>query len=176
MDNNSAIILYKNQDGSINLDVIISVGYRVKSQQGTQFRIWATQRLKDFIVKGFALNDERFKTGNSMNYFNELQDRIREIRLSEKFFYQKIKDIYTTSIDYNSRSEKTREFFKIVQNKLLWAISGQTAAEIVSKRIDASLPLLNMLSFDKAATTKVKKTASLKELEQDLKNLTGLQK
>ena len=83
-----------------NLDVIISVGYRVKSKQGTQFRIWATQRLKEYIVKGFALNDDRFKSGSSMNYFAELQERIREIRLSERFFYQKIKDIYTTSIDY----------------------------------------------------------------------------
>jgi len=100
-----------------NLDVIISVGYRVKSQQGTQFRIWATQRLKEFIIKGFALNDDRFKSGTSMNYFNELQNRIREIRLSEKFFYQKIKDIYTTSIDYNPKDEKTIAFFKVVQNK-----------------------------------------------------------
>jgi len=103
-----------------NLDVIISVGYRVKSQQGTQFRIWATQRLREHIIKGFSLNDDRFKSGSSMNYFNELQDRIREIRLSERFFYQKIKDIYTTSKDYNSKDEKTVEFFKIVQNKLLW--------------------------------------------------------
>lgn len=95
-----------------NLDVIISVGYRVKSHQGTQFRIWATQRLKEYIVKGFALNDERFKTGNSMNYFRELQERIREIRLSERFFYQKIKDIYTTSTDYNPKDEKTVEFFR----------------------------------------------------------------
>lgn len=114
-----------------NLDVIISVGYRVKSIQGTQFRIWATQRLKEYIIKGFTLNDERFKTGTSMNYFNELQERIREIRLSERFFYQKIKDIYTTSIDYNPNDEKTITFFKIVQNKLLWAISQQTAAELV---------------------------------------------
>jgi hypothetical protein len=83
-----------------NLDVIISVGYRVKSPQGTQFRIWATQRLKEYIIKGFALNDDRFKSGSSMNYFTELQERIREIRISERFFYQKIKDIYTTSIDY----------------------------------------------------------------------------
>jgi hypothetical protein len=89
-----------------NLDVIISVGYRVKSTQGTLFRIWASQRLKDYIIKGFALNDERFKSGNSMNYFNELQERIREIRLSERFFYQKIKDIYTTSIDYNPKDKK----------------------------------------------------------------------
>ena len=104
-----------------NLDVIISVGYRVKSQQGTQFRIWATQRLKEYIIKGFTLNDERFKSGSSMNYFNELQERIREIRISERFFYQKIKDIYTTSIDYDPKDEKTIEFFKVVQNKLLWA-------------------------------------------------------
>ncbi len=109
-----------------NLDVIISVGYRVKSQQGTQFRIWATQRLKEYIVKGFTLNDERFKSGNSMNYFTELQERIREIRISERFFYQKIKDIYKTSIDYDANDEKTIQFFKVVQNKLLWAISQQT--------------------------------------------------
>ncbi len=132
-----------------NLDVIISVGYRVKSVQGTQFRIWATQRLKEYIIKGFTLNDDRFKSGNSMNYFNELQERIREIRLSEKFFYQKIKDIYTTSIDYDPKDEKTIEFFKIVQNKLLWAISQQTAAELVYRRVDASLPLMGMLSYDK---------------------------
>jgi len=141
-----------------NLDVIISVGYRVKSQQGTQFRIWATQRLKEYIVKGFALNDERFKSGTSMNYFNELQKRIREIRLSERFFYQKIKDIYTTSIDYNLRDEKTVEFFKIVQNKLLWAISQNTAAELVYRRVDASLPLLGMQSFDKTATKAIAKS------------------
>ena len=110
-----------------NLDIIISVDYRVKSPQGTQFRIWATQRLKEYIIKGFALNDDRFKPGNSMNYFSELQERIREIRLSERFFYQKIKDIYATSINYEPKDEKTLEFFKVVQNKLLWAISEQTA-------------------------------------------------
>jgi hypothetical protein len=105
---------------SYNLDAIISVGYRIKSQVATRFRIWATQRLKEYIVKDFALNDERFKSGNSMNYFSELQERIREIRISERFFYQKIKDIYTTSIDYDPKDEKTLELFKIVQNKLLW--------------------------------------------------------
>ncbi len=141
-----------------NLDVIISVGYRVKSQQGTQFRIWATQRLKEYIIKGFALNDERFKSGNSMNYFNELQERIREIRISERFFYQKIKDIYTTSIDYDPKDEKTILFFKVIQNKLLWAISQQTAAELVYRRIDASLPLLGMQSYDKKNTTAIKKS------------------
>jgi len=132
-----------------NLDVIISVGYRVKSHQGTKFRIWATQRLREYIVKGFTLNDDRFKSGNSMNYFTELQERIREIRLSERFFYQKIKDIYKTSIDYDAKDEKTIEFFKIVQNKLLWAISEQTAAELIYNRVDANLPLLGMQSFDK---------------------------
>lgn len=141
-----------------NLDVIISVGYRVKSKQGTQFRIWATQRLKEYIIKGFALNDDRFKSGNSMNYFNELQERIREIRLSEKFFYQKIKDIYTTSIDYEPKDEKTIEFFKVVQNKLLWAISEQTAAELVYRRADANLPLLGMQSYAKQNAVSIKKS------------------
>jgi hypothetical protein len=149
----------KNYDTNhYNLDVIISVGYRVRSQRGTQFRIWATQRLKEYIIKGFALNDDRFKSGNSMNYFNELQERIREIRLSERFFYQKIKDIYTTSIDYDPKDEKTIEFFKVVQNKLLWAISEQTAAELVYRRVDAGLPLLGMRSFDKKSKQAVKKT------------------
>ena len=141
-----------------NLDVIISVGYRVKSPQGTQFRIWATQRLKEYIIKGFALNDDRFKSGTSMNYFNELQERIREIRLSERFFYQKIKDIYTTSIDYDPKDEKTIEFFKVVQNKLLWAISEQTAAELVYRRVDAALPLLGMQSYDKKNAVSIKKS------------------
>ena len=141
-----------------NLDVIISVGYRVKSLQGTQFRIWATQRLKEYIIKGFALNDDRFKSGNSMNYFNELQERIREIRISERFFYQKIKDIYTTSIDYDLKDEKTIAFFKIVQNKLLWAISQQTAAELIYRRVDARLPLLGMQSLDKKSTIHIRKS------------------
>lgn len=141
-----------------NLDVIISVGYRVKSIQGTQFRIWATQRLKEYIIKGFSLNDDRFKSGSSMNYFNELQERIREIRISERFFYQKIKDIYTTSIDYDPKAERTIEFFKVVQNKLLWAISEQTAAELVYRRVDASLPLLGMQSYDKQNSVSIKKS------------------
>ena len=129
-----------------NLDVIISVGYRVKSLQGTQFRIWATQRLRDYIIKGFALNDERFKSGSSMNYFKELLDRIREIRLSEKVFYQQIKDIYATSIDYNPSDEMTLAFYKEVQNKLLWAVSGKTAAELVYYRANAALPQMGLTS------------------------------
>ena len=141
-----------------SLDVIISVGYRVKSPQGTQFRIWATQRLKEYIIKGFTLNDDRFRSGNSMNYFTELQERIREIRLSERFFYQKIKDIYTSSIDYDPKDEKTLDFFKVVQNKLLWAISEQTAAELVYRRADAKLPLLGMQSYDKKDAVSIKKS------------------
>lgn len=141
-----------------NLDVIISVGYRVKSPQGTQFRIWATQRLKEYIIKGFTLNDDRFKSGSSMNYFTELQDRIREIRISEKFFYQKIKDIYTTSIDYDAKDERTIAFFKIIQNKLLWAISEQTSEELIYRRVDANLPLLGMQSLDKKNEQSIKKS------------------
>lgn len=129
-----------------NLDVIISVGYRVKSQQGTQFRIWATQRLREYIIKGFALNDERFKIGSSYNYFKELLGRIREIRLSEKVFYQQIKDIYATSIDYNPSDDMTLAFYKEVQNKLLWAVSGKTAAELLYYRANATLPMMGLTS------------------------------
>ncbi len=159
-----------------NLDVIISVGYRVKSPQGTQFRIWATQRLKDYIIKGFALNDDRFKSGTSMQYFDELQERIREIRISERFFYQKIKDIYTTSIDYDAKDPKTIEFFKVVQNKLLWAISEQTAAELVYRRVDATLPLMGMQSYDKKGGAIKKSEISIAKnyLKEDEMKLLGL--
>ncbi len=160
-----------------NLDVIISVGYRVKSKQGTAFRIWATQRLREYIVKGFVLNDARFKSGNSMNYFDELQERIREIRLSERFFYQKIKDIYTTSIDYDAKDPKTVEFFKVVQNKLLWAISEHTAAELVYRRVDATLPLMGMLSYDKEGTKSIRKSdvsVAKNYLNEDEMKLLGL--
>lgn len=129
-----------------NLDVIISVGYRVKSPQGTQFRIWATQRLREYIIKGYALNDERFKTGSSMNYFRELLERIREIRISEKLFYQQIKDIYATSIDYNPNDDLTLTFFKEIQNKLLWAVSGKTAAELIYYRANSELPQMGLTS------------------------------
>ena len=165
------------QTNHYNLDVVISVGYRVKSKQGTQFRIWATQRLKEYIIKGFALNDARFKTGESMFYFDELQARIREIRLSERFFYQKIKDIYTTSIDYDPSDKNTIKFFKIVQNKLLWAISQQTAAELVYRRVDATLPLLGMQSFDKDKLAAIKKqdvSIAKNYLNEDEIKLLGL--
>ncbi len=132
-----------------NLDVIISVGYRVKSQQGTQFRIWATQRLKEYLVKGFILNEERLKSGSGYNYFKELLDRIREIRLSERLFYQQIKDIYATSIDYNPSDEMTLAFYREVQNKLLFAVSGQTAAELIYYRANARLPMMGLTSTHK---------------------------
>lgn len=139
-----------------NLDVIISVGYRVKSPQGTQFRIWATQRLKEYVIKGFSLNDERFKSGSSMNYFRELLERIREIRISERVFYQQVKDIYATSIDYDPSSAMTQRFFQEVQNKFLWAISGQTAAELIYYR--SSSKKLQMGLKSTKVPNKVRKT------------------
>lgn len=138
-----------------NLDVIISVGYRVKSRQGTMFRIWATQRLRDYIIRGYTLNEERFKKGSSMNYFKELMEKIREIRVEEKVFYQQIKDIYKTSIDYDPSDEMTLSFFKEVQNKLLWAVSEKTAAELIYYRANASLPLMGLTST--SAVSKVRK-------------------
>jgi hypothetical protein len=130
-----------------NLDMIISVGYRVNSHRGTQFRIWATQRLREYIIKGFALDDERLKRAGQMNYFDELLARIRDIRSSEKVFYQKIKDIYTTSVDYDPNTEATQGFFKIVQNKLLWAVSQKTAAEIIAARANAEKPAMGLTSW-----------------------------
>lgn len=138
-----------------NLDVIISVGYRVKSRQGTMFRIWATQRLRDYIIRGYALNEERFKKASSMNYFRELLDKIRDIRLEEKVFYQQIKDIYKTSIDYEPSDEITIQFFKEVQNKLLWAVSEKTAAELIYYRANASLPMMGLTST--SVTEKLRK-------------------
>lgn len=159
-----------------NLDAIIAVGYRVNSKQATHFRIWATNILKEYIIKGFALNDDRFKSGNTMTYFDELQSRLREIRISERFFYQKIKDIYTTSIDYESKDENTITFFKTVQNKLLWAISSKTAAELVHSRVDMALPLLGMQSFDKEKKSITKKDVSIAKnyLNEDEIKLLGL--
>lgn len=130
-----------------NLDVIISVGYRVKSLRGTQFRIWATQRLREYIVKGFAMDDERLKKGGGGSYFDELLARVRDIRSSEKVFWRKVLDIYATSIDYNPKSEVSREFFKIIQNKMHWAAHGQTAAEVIYSRVDATHPNMGMTSW-----------------------------
>lgn len=137
-----------------NLDVIISVGYRVKSHRGTQFRIWATQRLREYLIKGFTLDDERLKRAGAMNYFDELLARIRDIRSSERVFYQKVKDIYATSIDYLEDSRMTLEFFKIVQNKLLWAVSQHTAAEIIARRADAEKPNMGLTAWAGARVRK----------------------
>jgi hypothetical protein len=159
-----------------NLDMIVAIGFRVRSSTGTKFRIWANEKLREYITKGFVLNDERFKNGNAMSYFDELQDRLREIRLSERFFYQKIKDIYMTSIDYDPNDEKTVAFFKIVQNKLLWAVSSQTAAELVHNRVDVSKPLLGMNSFDKESKNVTKKDVSIAKnyLNEEEIKLLGL--
>lgn len=136
-----------------NLDVIISVGYRVKSPRGTQFRIWATQRLREYIVKGFTLDDERLKRGGG-NYFDELLARIREIRASERNFYQKIKDIYTTSLDYDPKAEITMDFYAMVQNKLHWAVHGRTAAELIAERADGNQPNMGLTSWSGAKVRK----------------------
>jgi len=130
-----------------NLDVIISVGYRVKSHRGTQFRIWATQRLREYIVKGFALDDDRLKQAGGGNYFDELLARIRDIRSSEKIFWRKALDIYATSVDYTPDSELSAQFFASVQNKMHWAAHGQTAAEIIHGRADASRPNMGMTTW-----------------------------
>ncbi len=131
-----------------NLDVIISVGYRVKSQRGTQFRVWATQRLHEYIVKGFTLDDERLKEGGTRNeYYDELLQRIREIRLSERNFYRKICDIYRTSVDYDPSAEMTQRFFQTVQNKMHWAIHGRTAAEVIHQRADATKHGMGLTSW-----------------------------
>ncbi len=145
-----------------NLDAIISVGYRVNSQQATQFRIWATKTLREFIIKGFVLDDERLKQGGQLfgkDYFDELLERIREIRASERRFYQKITDIYSEcSIDYDPKAEITQVFYKTVQNKLHWAITGQTAAEIISSRTKAELPNMGLTTWKNSPKGKILKT------------------
>lgn len=130
-----------------NLDVIISVGYRVKSLQGTRFRQWATARLREYIVKGFTMNDELLKQAGGGDYFEELLTRIRDIRSSEKVFWRKVLDIYATSMDYDPNTEASVTFFKTIQNKMHWAAHGQTAAEVIYSRIDAAKPFLGLTSF-----------------------------
>ena len=127
-----------------NLDVIISVGYRVKSIQGTRFRQWATERLHEYIVKGFALDDERLKNLGGGSYWKELLDRIRDIRSSEKVLYRQVLDLYATAVDYDPRSDTSRLFFKIVQNKLHYAAHGHTAAEVIYERADADKPFMGL--------------------------------
>jgi hypothetical protein len=137
-----------------NLDVIISVGYRVKSQRGVQFRMWATQRLREYIVKGFAMDDERLKRLGGGKYFEELLERIRDIRSSEKVFWRKVLDIYATSADYDPGAEASQQFFATVQNKMHWAAHGHTAAEIVFDRADATQPNLGMTNWAGAKPSK----------------------
>ncbi len=137
-----------------NLDVIISVGYRVKSQQGTKFRQWATARLREYIVKGFTMNDELLKQAGGGNYFDELLARIRDIRSSEKIFWRKVLDIYATSIDYNPKLEISIQFFQTVQNKMHWAVHGDTAAEIIYQRIDANKHNLGLTHIKGSKPTK----------------------
>lgn len=145
-----------------NLDVIISVGYRIKSQRGTQFRIWATRTLKEFIIKGFVLDDKRLKQGGQVfgkDYFEELLERIREIRASERRFYQKITDIYAQcSIDYDIKSDITLNFYKTVQNKLHWAITGNTAAEIIESRANADNPNMGLTTWKNSPDGKILKS------------------
>ena len=130
-----------------NLDVIISVGYRVKSVRGTQFRMWATQRLKEYLIKGFTMDDERLKGNGGGSYWKELLDRIRDIRSSEKVLYRQVLDLYATSVDYNPRSNESILFFKMVQNKLHFAAHGHTAAEVIYERADAEKPFMGLTTF-----------------------------
>jgi len=130
-----------------NLDVMLAVGYRVRSERGTQFRRWATTTLREYLVKGFAMNDERLKDPGGLDYFDELLERIRDIRASEKRFYQKVKDIYALSADYDPKSDHAQLFFKKVQNKMLWAITGKTAAELIAGRSDPDKPNMGLTTW-----------------------------
>lgn len=143
-----------------NLDMIIAVGYRVNSYNATQFRIWATQTLKEYIIKGFAMDDERLKNGKKFgkDYFDELLERIREIRSSERRFYQKITDIYTLSVDYDRNAQITKDFFATVQNKLHWAITGETAAEVIYKNADASKIFMGLTTWKNAPDGQILKS------------------
>ncbi len=156
-----------------NLDVVISVGYRVKSLRGTQFRIWATERLREYLIKGFTMNDDLLKQGGG--YFEELLERIRDIRSSEKVFYRKVLEIYATSIDYDPRAEITQKFFQTVQNKLHWAVHGHTAAEIIYQRASAAKPFMGLTAFKGKKPTKQEISVAKNYLtEEELKVLNRL--
>ncbi len=154
-----------------NLDVIISVGYRVKSHRGTQFRIWATQTLREYLVKGFVMNDERLK-GTEQNYFDELVERVRHIRTSEKQFYRKVLDIFASSIDYDPKTAQAQQFFAACQNKFHFAAHGHTAAELISSRADSTAPAMGLTNWSgKIVTSKDAKVAKNYLLEIELKRL-----
>ncbi len=152
LDKNSVVAIFATtaSDGKTyqveyyNLDAIISVGYRVNSLRGAQFRMWATQRLREYIIKGFTMDDERLKNAGGGNYFDELLARIRDIRSSEKVFWRKVLEIYATSIDYDAHAETSKNFFKVIQNKMHWAARGHTAAEIIHQRADANKPNMGL--------------------------------
>lgn len=150
-----------------NLDAILAVGYRVRSLRGTQFRIWATERLREYLVKGFAMDDARLKRSGGGNYFEELLARIRDIRSSERVFWRKVLDIYATSIDYDPRAESSLQFFKIVQNKMHWAAHGHTAAEVIHLRANASQPNMGLTTWDGARPRKTDVTVAKNYLKQD---------
>ncbi|WP_442764961.1 virulence RhuM family protein [Sulfurospirillum cavolei] len=154
-----------------NLDVIISVGYRVKSLQGTKFRQWATARLKEYIVKGFTMNDELLKRAGGGNYFEELLARIRDIRSSEKIFWRKVLDIYATSIDYDPKAEQSILFFQTVQNKMHWAVHGNTAAELVYERADSTKPYMGLTHFQGTHPTRQEISVAKNYLSEDELNL-----
>ena len=157
-----------------NLDVIISVGYRIRSHRGTQFRIWATQRLKEYIIKGFTMNDDLLKKAGGGNYFDELLERIRDIRSSEKVFWKKVLEIYATSIDYDPRQAMTKKFFQTIQNKMHWASHGHTAAEIIALRANAEADFMGLTNFEGKRVNKADVAVAknyLNEEEIDILNL-----
>ena len=154
-----------------NLDLIISVGYRVNSLRGTQFRIWATQRLREYLVKGFTMDDDRLKAAGGGNYFDELLARIRDIRSSEKVFWRKVLDIYATSLDYDPVAEMSREFFKVVQNKMHWASHGHTAAEIIMARADSERPNMGITNYQGTRIRKVDVEIAKNYLQEDELNV-----
>lgn len=160
-----------------NLDMILSIGYRVRSHRGTQFRRWATERLREYLIKGFVMDDLRLKEGRSIgaDYFDELLERIRDIRASEKRFYQKIRDIYTLAIDYDPHADTTHEFFQTVQNKLHWAITGHTAAELIAERADATKPNMGLTAWKGAKVRKGDVTVAKNYLnETEIGNLNRI--
>ena len=150
-----------------NLDAILAVGYRVRSHRGTQFRIWATERLREYLIKGFAMDDARLKRAGGGNYFEELLARIRDIRSSERVFWRKVLDIYSTSIDYDPRAESSLLFFKTVQNKMHWAAHGHTAAEVIHLRADASQPNMGLTTWDGDRPRKTDVSIAKNYLKQD---------
>ena len=149
-----------------NLDMIISVGYRVRSPRGTQFRIWATERLREYLVKGFTMNDELLKRAGGGSYWKELLERIRDIRSSEKVFYRQLLDLFATSVDYNPKTEDAKLFFKIMQNKLHYAVNRQTAAEVVHTRADAKKPFMGLQTFPGKQPRKVDTTVAKNYLDE----------